>query len=72
MAVPAVVSFPDHSKTCAHVRPRTAIELHPRDRCVMEVEKCGSCVVIHMRLGENRLNPDFLKAFHEALDKAER
>ena len=37
----------------------------------MEVEKIGSCVVIHVRLGENRLNPDFLSAFHDALDKAE-
>ena len=37
----------------------------------MEVEKVGSCVVIHMNRGENRFNPEFLEAFHEALDKAE-
>lgn len=37
----------------------------------MEVEKVGSCVVIHMKLGENRLNPDFIVAFHKALDEAE-
>ena len=37
----------------------------------MEVQRVGRCVVIHMRLGENRLNPAFLAAFHEALDKAE-
>ena len=37
----------------------------------MEVEKVGSCVVISMKLGENRLNPDFITAFHDALDKAE-
>ena len=37
----------------------------------MEVEKMGSCVVIHMKFGENRLNPAFLAAFQEALDRAE-
>ena len=37
----------------------------------MEVEKVGSCVVIHMNRGENRVNPDFIAAFLEALDKAE-
>ena len=31
----------------------------------------GSCVVVHMKLGENRLNADFISAFHEALDKTE-
>ena len=37
----------------------------------MEVEKIGSCVVIHMKLGENRLNSAFISAFHDALDEAE-
>ena len=37
----------------------------------MEVEKLGSCVVIHMKSGENRLTPEFVKEFHECLDKAE-
>ena len=45
--------------------------LHPVHRHCMEVEKIGSCVVIHLNFGENRLSPAFLKAFHEALDKAE-
>ena len=35
------------------------------------MEKVGGCVVIHMKLGENRLNPDFIEAFNDALDKAE-
>ncbi len=30
------------------------------------------CVVIQMRWGENRLNPDFISAMNSALDKAER
>ena len=38
----------------------------------MELEKVGSCVVIRMKRGENRLNPEFVEAFNEALDKAER
>lgn len=38
----------------------------------MEVEKVGSCVVIRMKRGENRLNPEFVEAFNKALDKAER
>ena len=38
----------------------------------MEVSKVGECVVIRMNLGENRFNPESVKAFHEALDKAER
>lgn len=38
----------------------------------MEVEKVGSCVVIRMKRGENRLCPEFLEALNEALDKAER
>ena len=38
----------------------------------MEVEKVGSCVVIRTKRGENRLNPEFVEAFNEALDKAER
>ncbi len=37
----------------------------------MEVEKVGSVVVIHMKCGENRLNPEFIELFQEALDKAE-
>lgn len=37
----------------------------------MEVEKVGSVVVVHMKCGENRLNPNFLKILHEALDKVE-
>lgn len=45
--------------------------LQPVHKRSMEVEKVGSCVVIHMNFGENRLSPAFLKAFHEALDKAE-
>ena len=36
------------------------------------VEKVGSCVVITMDLGENRLNANFLWAMHKALDEAER
>ena len=38
----------------------------------MEIEKIGACVVIRMNRGENRFNPDSVKAFIEALDKAER
>ena len=37
----------------------------------MEVEKVGRCAVIHMKMGENRLNPDFIAAFQEALDQTE-
>ena len=37
-----------------------------------EVEKVGSCVVITMDLGENRLNSNFVRAMNKALDEAER
>ena len=37
----------------------------------VKVEKLGSCAVIHLNFGENRLTSAFLKAFHEALDEAE-
>ena len=37
-----------------------------------EVSYVDRCVVIKMAWGENRLNPDFLSAMHNALDKAER
>ena len=36
------------------------------------VEKVGRCVVITMGLGENRINPNFLRAMNKALDQAER
>ena len=36
------------------------------------VEKVGPCVVITMDLGENRVNSNFIRAFHKALDQAER
>ena len=36
------------------------------------VEKVGACVVITMDLGENRLNDNFIRAMHKALDTAER
>ena len=39
---------------------------------IMEVEKIGSCVVLHMKCGQNVMTPEFLQAFSEALDKAER
>ena len=37
-----------------------------------QVEKIGSCVVITMDLGENRLNTNFVRAMNKALDEAER
>ncbi len=37
-----------------------------------EVEKIGSCVVITMNLGENRLNTNFIRAMNKALDEAEK
>ena len=37
-----------------------------------EVSYVDRCVVIKMAWGENRLNPDFISAMHNALDKAER
>lgn len=36
------------------------------------MEKLGPCVVITMDLGENRLNSNFCRAMHKALDEAER
>ena len=36
------------------------------------VEKVGSCVVITMDLGENRLNTNFIRAMNKALDEAEK
>lgn len=36
------------------------------------VEKVGKCVVITMDLGENRINANFIRAMHKALDAAER
>lgn len=35
------------------------------------VEKIGSCVVITMDIGENRLNRNFVRAMNKALDEAE-
>ena len=36
------------------------------------VEKVGSCIVITLNRGENRVNNSFISAMHRALDKAER
>jgi len=36
------------------------------------VSKTDGCVVIRMTNGENRLNPGFISALNNALDKAER
>jgi enoyl-CoA hydratase/carnithine racemase len=36
-----------------------------------QVEKIGSCVVITMDLGENRLNNNFVRALNKALDEVE-
>ncbi len=36
----------------------------------MELEKVGSCVVIHMNFGKNVFNSGFVEALNEALDKA--
>ena len=36
-----------------------------------QVEKIGSCVLITMDLGENRLNSNFVRAMSKALDEAE-
>ncbi len=36
------------------------------------VSYVNRCVVIKMAWGENRLNPDFITAMNQALDKAER
>ena len=36
------------------------------------VERVGGCVVITMDLGENRMNPNFVRAMNKALDEAER
>ena len=38
----------------------------------MQVEKIGSCVVVTMDFGENRLNANFTRAMNKALDEAER
>ena len=38
----------------------------------VKVEKKGSCAILRMCLGENRLNPNFVKAYNQALDKIER
>ena len=38
----------------------------------LQVEKIGSCVVITMDFGENRLNANFIRAMNKALDEAER
>ena len=57
-------------KTLQHCQQRRNL-LHLVRKHNMEVEKIGSCVVIHLNFGENRLSPAFLRAFHEALDKAE-
>ena len=35
------------------------------------MERNGSCVVIAMRNGENRVSNEFIKRFHEALDTVE-
>ena len=51
-------------------QPRKALHSDGKEQR-MEVEKLGSCVVVHLNFGENRLTSAFLKAFHEALDKAE-
>ena len=36
------------------------------------VEKVGSCVVITMNRGENRVNGEFIQSMNRALDMAER
>jgi len=36
------------------------------------VEKVGTCIVITLNRGENRVNNSFISAMHRALDKAER
>jgi len=36
------------------------------------VEKVGSCIVVTLNRGENRVNNSFISALHRALDKAER
>jgi enoyl-CoA hydratase/carnithine racemase len=38
---------------------------------VIELERRGSVLVLHMRSAENRFHPDFLDAFEGALDEAE-
>ena len=51
-------------------QPRSLLHSESREQSV-ELEKLGSCAVIHLNFGENRLTSAFLKAFHEALDEAE-
>ena len=38
----------------------------------IRVEKVGRCVIVRMERGENRLNPEFVEAMNQALDKVER
>lgn len=59
------------------IRPRRSdnVRVHVPVVCSagehMEVQKIGSCIVISIKLGENRLNPEFITAFHDAMDRAE-
>ena len=45
------------------------MEAEERD---FQVEVVGSCVVITMDLGENRINNNFIRAMNKALDEVER
>ena len=51
---------------------RRASENVPLRRCI--VEKVDQCVVVRLvsENKENRVNPEFLDAFHKALDQVER
>lgn len=36
----------------------------------MDVNIDGTCVILRMEQGENRINPEFVEGFHKALDRA--
>lgn len=38
----------------------------------MDVNIDGTCVILRMEQGENRINPEFVEGFHKALDRALR
>ena len=38
----------------------------------MDVSIDGTCVLLRMKQGENRINPEFVEDFHKALDRALR